>query len=324
MMKIPGSFAKTSILPERLYQLMIELKNVRKKYGDTLALDQVNVTINDGICFGLIGPNGAGKSTLMKIIAGITQKYEGEISFNEKPLEKNRYAVKQTIGYVPQDLVLENVLSARDNLTFFGGVYGIPKNKLADTVNKTLEDIGLRDRADDLIKNFSGGMKRRLNIGCGIMHNPKLVIMDEPTVGIDPQSRNYIYTIIDKLKKDGKTIIYSSHYMEEVQNLCEDIVLIDHGKILEGGSVNSIIKKYSKPAVYLEGEGIKPQELNLFGEVAELGNGYRIVCDNVMQTMEKISSFLLANRQQVSHLEIYHMNLEDIFFLLTGKSLRDK
>lgn len=303
---------------------MIELNNVTKKYEDTLALDQVSLTINNGICFGLIGPNGAGKSTLMKIIAGITQKYDGEISFNKKPIEKNRYEIKQTIGYVPQDLVLENVLTARDNLTFFGGVHGIPNNQLKDTVNKTLKDIGLIDRADDPVKDFSGGMKRRLNIGCGIMHNPKLVIMDEPTVGIDPQSRNYIYTIIDKLKKEGKTIIYSSHYMEEVQNLCEEIVLIDHGKILEGGSVNRIIEKYSKPAVYLEGEGIDKEELRQFGDILSLGNGYRVVCDHVVQTIEKISNYLLMNEIHVSHLEIYRMNLEDIFFLLTGKNLRDK
>lgn len=303
---------------------MIELKNVRKIYEKNVALNQVSFTINDGICFGLIGPNGAGKSTLMKVIAGITRKYEGEISFNGKSIEKSRNEVKKSIGYVPQDLVLENTLTARDNLEFFGGVYGIQRNEIKEKVNKTLQDIGLEDRGDEAVKNYSGGMKRRLNIGCALMHNPQLVIMDEPTVGIDPQSRNYIYSIIKRLKSEGKTVIYSSHYMEEVQNLCEEMVLIDHGNILESGSVNKIIDKHSKPSIYIAGEDIKSEELQQFGKVKKLENGYQIISEDVLMTIESISKYLLSNNKHVSQLEIYRMNLEDIFFMLTGKNLRDK
>ena len=305
-------------------QFMIELKNVKKKYEKSVALNQVSFSINDGICFGLIGPNGAGKSTLMKVIAGITRKYEGEIFFNGKPIEKSRNEVKKSIGYVPQDLVLENTLSARDNLAFFGGVYGIPRHELKNEINKTLKDIGLEDRGDETVKNYSGGMKRRLNIGCALMHNPQLIIMDEPTVGIDPQSRNYIYSIIKRLKGEGKTIIYSSHYMEEVQNLCEEMVLIDHGNILEKGTVNKIIEKHSKPSIYIEGEDIDEKELQQFGEVKGLGNGYQILNEEVLRTIEGISKYLHSNNKHVSQLEIYRMNLEDIFFMLTGKNLRDK
>lgn len=303
---------------------MIEIKNVSKNYGNKMALQQVSVTIREGICFGLIGPNGAGKSTLMKIIAGIIQKYQGEIFFNEKPIEKNRNEVKNVIGYVPQDIVLENLLTARDNLVFFGGVYKTPKKELKDKVNKMLEGIGLADRANESVKNFSGGMKRRLNIGCALMHDPILIIMDEPTVGIDPQSRNYIYSIIEKLKKEGKTIVYSSHYMEEVQNLCEEIVLIDHGNILENGNVNKIIDKYSKPSVFVEGEKIKKGELQTFGMVKEFGSGYLVEGNDILNIIEQISSHLKNNNKTASRLEIYRINLEDIFLLLTGTSLRDE
>ncbi|MBV7271427.1 ABC transporter ATP-binding protein [Clostridium sp. PL3] len=303
---------------------MIELKNVKKSYEKNVALNQVSFTINDGICFGLIGPNGAGKSTLMKVIAGITRKYEGKIFFNGKSIEKSRNEVKKSIGYVPQDLVLENTLTARDNLEFFGGVYGIQRNEIKEKVNKTLQDIGLEDRGDEAVKNYSGGMKRRLNIGCALMHNPQLVIMDEPTVGIDPQSRNYIYSIIKRLKSEGKTVIYSSHYMEEVQNLCEEMVLIDHGNILESGSVNKIIDKHSKPSIYIAGEDIKSEELQQFGKVKKLENGYQILSEDVLMTIKSISKYLLSNNKHVSQLEIYRMNLEDIFFMLTGKNLRDK
>jgi ABC-2 type transport system ATP-binding protein len=303
---------------------MIEIKCVSKNYSNKMALQQVSVTIREGICFGLIGPNGAGKSTLMKIIAGIIQKYQGEIFFNEKPIEKNRNEVKNVIGYVPQDIVLENLLTARDNLMFFGGIYKTPKKELKDKVNEMLTIIGLADRANESVKNFSGGMKRRLNIGCALIHDPILIIMDEPTVGIDPQSRNYIYSIIEKLKKEGKTIIYSSHYMEEVQNLCEEIVLIDHGNILENGNVNKIIDKYSKPSVFVEGEKIQKRELQTFGDVKEFGSGYRVEGDDILNIIEQISSYLKNNNKIASRLEIYRTNLEDIFLLLTGTSLRDK
>lgn len=303
---------------------MIVLKNVSKKYDNKVALQQVSVTIREGICFGLIGPNGAGKSTLMKIIAGIIQKYQGEIFFNEKPIEKCRNEVKNVIGYVPQDIVLENLLTARDNLMFFGGTYKIPKSELKDKVNKMLAVIGLADRADESVKNFSGGMKRRLNIGCALMHDPILIIMDEPTVGVDPQSRNYIYSIVEKLKKEGKTIIYSSHYMEEVQNLCEEIVLIDHGSILENGSVNKIIDKYSKPSVFVEGEKIQKEELQTLGEVKEFGSGFRIEGDDILNIIEQVSSYLKNNNKTANRLEIYRVNLEDIFILLTGTSLRNE
>lgn len=303
---------------------MIKLKNVSKNYDNKVALQQVSFTIREGICFGLIGPNGAGKSTLMKIIAGIIQKSQGEIFFNEQPIEKCRNEVKTMIGYVPQDIVLENLLTARDNLMFFGGTYKIPRKELKDKVSNMLAVIGLADRENESVKNFSGGMKRRLNIGCALIHDPTLIILDEPTVGIDPQSRNYIYSTIENLKKEGKTIIYSSHYMEEVQNLCEEIVLLDHGSILENGSVNKIIDKYSKPSVFVEGEKIQKGDLRTFGEVKELGGGYRVEGDDILHIIEQISSYLKNNNKTASRLEIYRINLEDIFLLLTGTNLRDK
>nr|WP_224749670.1 ABC transporter ATP-binding protein [Polycladospora coralii] len=302
---------------------VITIENLSKNYGDIHALKDTRLTIPEGVCFGLIGPNGAGKSTMMKILCGIIDQYDGEVKFDEMSVKEDPNWVKKNIGYVPQDIVLYEKFSAIANLSFFGEMYGLRGKALKERVEEILVLVGLEKRGKDAVKTFSGGMKRRINIGCALMHNPKYIIMDEPTVGVDPQSRNYIFEMIHKLKAENKTILYSSHYMEEVENLCEEISLIDNGQVIESGKVTDIIAKHSKPGVYVEAPGIEESMLQQFGGVLKKGEGFLIQSDQVLILVDALASWLKQESYPVLRLEIAHMSLEDIFLLLTGKTLRD-
>lgn len=302
---------------------MLEIKNVSKTYDKNIALQNVNFTIPSGVCFGLIGPNGAGKSTLMKILAGIIENYEGDVTFQDDNVKTNSHKVKRQIGYIPQDIVLNETLTAIDNLEFFGSVNGLSSKEAKIKALKVLELVGLKDRGKEAVKTFSGGMKRRINIGCALMHNPKFIIMDEPTVGVDPQSRNYIFEIIHKLKTQNITVLYSSHYMEEIEHLCEYIALIDKGTVLENGSVQEVLHKYSTPSVYVEGERITEEIFTSLGNVYVKGSGIVVENDEALTLLEKVTNLLKEHQLEVNRLEIAKPNLEDIFLKLTGTSLRD-
>lgn len=302
---------------------MIEIKDISKHYGEKKALDHVNVTISEGVCFGLVGPNGAGKSTLMKILSTILLDYKGEATFDGKAIRSHTEYVKNNIGYIPQDIVLNETLSAKDNLLYFGRIYGLTGKILHDKVAEILRLVGLTDRAKDAVKTFSGGMKRRINIGCALMHSPKFIIMDEPTVGVDPQSRSYIFDIIDDLKKQGSTILYSSHYMEEIENHCDEMAIIDHGRVLEYGKVHHILKKYSTPTIYVEADGLQEEMLQHIGKPQHKNSGFLIEVDTPITALNDISQLLTHHGFTVSRLEISSRTLEDIFLTLTGKNLRD-
>ena len=216
--------------------MLIEIKNLSKSYKEFKAVDIKELSIKEGEIFGFLGPNGAGKTTTISILSGLYSKYDGEIKIFDKTLKENEIFIKKNLGVVPQDLALIDDLTAEENVKFFGELYGLRGNKLKNAVKETLEFVGLWDRKKDFPPKFSGGMKRRLNIACAIVHKPKLIIFDEPTVGIDPQSRNKILETIKELNKQGSTIIYTSHYMEEVDSICSDICIIDHGKIIARGT----------------------------------------------------------------------------------------
>lgn len=220
---------------------ILEVKDITKKYGDMVAVNGISFSVKKGEIFGLVGPNGAGKSTTINMITGLLVPDSGSIVFEEGASFKKW---RGSIGLVPQDLAIYPDLSARENVTFFAGLYGLKGAKLKERVDYALEMVGLLDQEKKHSEHFSGGMKRRLNIACAIAHNPKLIIMDEPTVGIDPQSRNYILEGIKALRTQGTTIIYTSHYMEEVDELCDRILIVDHGNIVEGGSVEEIKERY--------------------------------------------------------------------------------
>jgi ABC-2 type transport system ATP-binding protein len=302
---------------------VIEVVNVSKQYGSSQALGGLQFTIEEGSCFGLVGPNGAGKSTLMKILSGILQNFDGDITVNGDSVVKDRMKVKKKIGYIPQDICLEENLTASENLTFFGSLYGLKGKNLKQRVDEVLEQIGLKDRAKDRVLTFSGGMKRRLNIGCAMLHKPTIVIMDEPTVGIDPQSRNSIFSIINQLKTEGSTIIYSSHYMEEVEQLCDSIGLIDKGVLVECGTMDELLHKYNKPSLFIAGDRLDQKMLSAHGHVEPKGNGFLLESETPLAALQGLIDEFHHHNVEPVRLELYHPKLEDIFFNLTGRKLRD-
>ncbi len=216
--------------------MIIEIKNLVKNYKDFKAVNIENLNIKEGEIFGFLGPNGAGKTTTISILSGLFSKYSGEVKIFGNNIKENSLSIKKNLGVVPQDLALIDDLTAEENVKFFGELYGLRGKELKAAVKETLEFVGLWDRKKDFPPKFSGGMKRRLNIACAIVHKPKLIIFDEPTVGIDPQSRNNILETIKKLNEQGSTVIYTSHYMEEVDSICSDICIIDHGEIITKGT----------------------------------------------------------------------------------------
>lgn len=295
---------------------MLQIENVSKKYGDLLALDNVFLNIPQGVCFGLIGPNGSGKSTLIKIISQIIQTDVGKVSYVRDS--------KDILGYVPQDISLEEKLTAKTNIEFFGKIYGLKGSRLKERAEEILKNVGLLERANDIVENFSGGMKRRLNIGCALMHNPILVILDEPTVGVDPQSRRYIFDIVNNLKKEGKTVIYVSHYMEEIENLCDYVAFIDKGKIVEEGKINELLMKYSETSVYLESQVPYKLLLDQGLEPQTYQSGLLIKTEQPLDTLENLIKISKENHIGLEQLSLFKPKLEDVFFQLTGTDLRDQ
>ena len=292
---------------------LLTLNGIYKNYGKKTVLSNISLQVSKGSCLGLVGPNGAGKSTLIKIIASIIQDYRGELRFSDSV----------RIGYVPQDISLEETVSAKDNLQFFGRLYGLSGKALKERISEVLREIGLEKREKDKVQTFSGGMKRRLNIGCAILHEPDLIIMDEPTVGIDPQSRQHIFQMVDRFREAGKTIIYASHYMEEIERLCDEAAFIDHGKIVENGTIQQILQKHAVPSIFVKGGNALPDKINEFGSVAAKNGGYIVQTNRPLDAMEVVLQFYKEKNDQLERLELVQPKLEDVFFSLTGKELRD-
>lgn len=215
---------------------ILKLEGLTKKYDGKPVVDFLNLEIEKGEIFGLLGPNGAGKSTTMNMVCSLIKPSSGNMELFGMVLKKNQKKILKKVGYVPQDLAIHGDLKAWENVELFASLYGLHGKELKDAVDYSLEYVGLSDKRDGFAKNFSGGMKRRLNIACALGHKPELLIFDEPTVGIDPQSRNFILNKIKELKNQGTTVIYTSHYMEEVEHLCSRIAIMDYGKIIATGS----------------------------------------------------------------------------------------
>jgi ABC-2 type transport system ATP-binding protein len=211
---------------------MLELANLRKTFGELAAVSDVSFTVAPGQLVGLLGPNGAGKTTTVSMIAGLVAPDRGEVRIGGRRLSGDTDPLKRRIGLVPQDLALYDELTARQNLRFFGALYGLRGGGLAAAIADALALVGLADRAHDRVKTFSGGMKRRLNLAAGLLHDPDVLILDEPTVGVDPQSRNAIFDNLEALKRDGKALLYTTHYMEEAERLADRIIVLDHGRVI--------------------------------------------------------------------------------------------
>ena len=224
----------------------LEVKGLKKSFGEKQVVKGITFDIGVSEIIGFLGPNGAGKSTTINMISTILNIDEGSVLFKNKDVKENEEEFKKELGLVPQEIAFFSDLSTYDNVKFFGSLYGLKGSKLKENVKESLEQVGLWDKRKDYPDSFSGGMKRRLNIACSIVHRPKLLIMDEPTVGIDPQSRNSILELTKKLRDEGTTIIYVSHYMEEVEVICSRLIIIDNGKIIEQGDKDDLKKKYKE------------------------------------------------------------------------------
>ncbi|SMC28846.1 ABC-2 type transport system ATP-binding protein [Clostridium acidisoli DSM 12555] len=311
---------------------ILELKNITKRYDDKLVVDNINFSIGKGETFGLLGPNGAGKSTIISMICGLVKPDQGDVIIDGYSIIKNPTLAKKSIGVVPQDIALYESLSAIDNLKFWGTLYGLSGSLLKSRIDEVLEITGLKDRAKDKIKNYSGGMKRRINIAAAFMHHPKLLIMDEPTVGIDPQSRNHILEFTKNLnEKYGTTVIYTSHYMEEVESLCNRLMILDEGKIIAGGTQDEIKRMISNEenieinlTNYSNEIQLKLRALkNVSGINFKDGLLTIIINSSNKNGIQDIIDILIHNNVKIQNLNVKVPNLETVFLKLTGKNLRD-
>lgn len=311
---------------------VLEVKQLSKRFKDFEAVKEVSFSVQKGESYGLLGPNGAGKTTTIQMISGLFPPSSGSIEIAGIDMVRHPKHGQGLLGIVPQEIALYQTMSARENLAFWGKMYGLKGSSLEKRISDVLEIIGLADRAKEKVETLSGGMRRRVNIGAAILHSPELLIMDEPTVGIDPQSRSHILETVKKLNKEGMTVIYTSHYMEEVEYLCEKIGIMDHGEFITSGTISEL----------RETIGDRSRIVMNFSEKYEPGNIKKFLApivpeeDLIMEQNElailhkepqKILSELIRSITgagfEITSVEIVEPNLESVFLHLTGRSLRD-
>ncbi|WP_438423606.1 ABC transporter ATP-binding protein [Aquimarina macrocephali] len=306
---------------------MIQVQNLSKSFQNIQAVNDISFTIKKGEIFGFLGPNGAGKSTTLNMMSTILKSDAGTIHIDGKNSNENSSACKHLIGVVPQEISLYEDLSAYKNLLFWGNLYGIPSKKLKERIHTTLELIGLLDRKKDLIKTYSGGMKRRINIAAALLHHPKVLFMDEPTVGIDPQSRNHIFEVIETLNKQGMTIVYTTHYMEEVERLCDRIAIIDSGKIIAQGTQSQLKEMVpTKESIELEFNFLSENNVNLLRKLLSYSmtqNKNKLLVEITVKELSKVITACNELQLGIKDIQLNKVNLEAIFLNLTGKQLRD-
>ncbi len=303
---------------------MIKADNLKKRYGDVVALDDVSFEVKKGETFGLLGPNGAGKTTTIQLLCGLIKPDSGAVALGGKT-DPSLVEVRLSLGVVPQALAIYEELSALENLRFFGRIYGLNGRQLKERVDNCLEIAGLKKRSNDRASKYSGGMKRRLNMVCSFLHEPSLLLLDEPTVGVDPQSRNLIFDTIENMKNQGRTIIYTTHYMEEAQRLCDRVAILDQGKILDIDSVDNLIKKHGGPS-HIEAEfEEKLSNPDSFKQYIDSENVQFEEAKIRFETDQPMEALAMLNRSGVrfSTLKVETANLEDVFLNLTGRRLRD-
>ena len=309
---------------------MIEAQGLVKTFGSLRAVDGIGFHVRKGELYGLLGPNGAGKTTTMSMLAGLLQPDEGQIRFDGIDLAARPLAVKQQLGVVPQEPALYETLSARENLRFWGGLYGISGKELSAAVDRVLELVGLSDRSQEPIRRYSGGMKRRLNLALGLVHGPRAVLMDEPTVGIDPQARLNILEAVKNVTASGATVIYTTHYLEEAEELCDRIAIMDHGKILAEGTLEELIRRVGGRELVTVRGGFAPEALEPI--VAALP-GVQVTSaapGRVVLTVERsgrgavdVLARVLGAGLDIDGVSVQPPSLNALFLNLTGRELRD-
>jgi ABC-2 type transport system ATP-binding protein len=312
----------------------LEVTDLYKDFGSTKAVDGISFSVEKGEVFGLLGPNGAGKSTTISMISTLIPPAKGEIIFEGRSIIEDPSAIRKKLGVVPQDIALYPTLSGYENLFFWGSIYGLKGTALKKRIYEVAEIIGLNGRLKDRVDKYSGGMKRRLNIGSALLHKPELLIMDEPTVGIDPQSRNHILDTVLELNRQGMTIIYTSHYMEEVEYLCSRVCIMDQGKIIASGTQEQLVELIKgKTAVSLKlDKAALPKDADILARLKELKGvaGAELVQDEITITGENVDMILAdiiarvtGHGCRISSIDVRKPNLEAVFLYMTGKALRD-
>jgi ABC-2 type transport system ATP-binding protein len=300
----------------------ISISHLSKRFGDVHALNDVSFEVAQGDFFGLLGPNGAGKTTLMRVLCGLLSSDSGDVRVLDHKLE--RWKTPPEIGVVPQDIALYDMLSAKGNLELFGKLRGLSGHELETRISRALELTGLSERASSRVKTYSGGMKRRLNLAVALLHEPRILLLDEPTVGVDPQSRAGIFTLLEELHSHGTTILYTTHYMEEAERLCRNIAILDHGKLLGLGSLEQLLELVRTPRfvrALLRSDNDEAPKLDGL-EMRKQG----LQVDYIPRSESDLMTMLgkLSAESRVQRVEIVSPNLEQLFLELTGRELRDQ
>jgi len=310
---------------------LLRCANLEKSFGSLKAVDDVSFTIGAGETYGLLGPNGAGKTTLISIVAGVLESDAGAVTIDREPMSPGSLSVKARIGYVPQDIALYPDLTARENLAFFASLYHLRRREARVRVAEVLEVIGLADRAGDKVQTDSGGMKRRLNIGVGLIHRPRLLILDEPTVGVDPQSRNAILSSIEQLSSGGMAVLYTTHYMEEAERLCDRVGIVDLGHLIAEGTPRELTARLGE-AQHIELTVERDPELvadalrglPIASQVSAPGNGMvDVLVRDAGAALPAVLAGAATTGAPIRSVTVREPDLEAVFLHLTGKRLRD-
>ena len=308
----------------------IEVKNLHKAFGQLKAVEGVSFNVEKGEIFSLLGPNGAGKTTILSMLSCLLRPDEGDALVMGHSIQKDQMGVKSTLGVVPQDIALYEDMSARENLVFWARMYGLRGEVLKTRVDEVLEVIGLTDRAKDRVDKYSGGMKRRVNIGVDLLHKPQVIFMDEPTVGIDPQSRRNILDSVVTLKNQGMTVLYTTHYMEEAQELSDHIAIMDHGRIIASGTNQELVKivgELDRITVTLNAEPGRVidawKSVKGVKQVTAENGSLAILADDSNRVLPRLFETAAAGSVRILTVAIQEPNLESVFLHLTGRALRD-
>lgn len=309
---------------------LLKVENIKKYFKEVKAVDDISFKVQEGEILGLLGPNGAGKSTTISMISTLTKPDSGEIYYKNDSIIKKPKSIQKKLGYVPQEIALYPTLSGAENLEFWGRAYGLRGKELKERMKEISRIIGIDERLKDKVDKYSGGMKRRLNIGVALLHRPELVIMDEPTVGIDPQSRKYILDTVLQLNKEGMTVIYTSHYMEEVEYLCNKICVMDHGKVIAEGTQEQLVDMVSdKKQMHIKVDNISEEVVNcldnlaIVSKVKQKEDTLILTINKDKDAFKQIIECFTDTQSNIISVDIKEPNLEAVFLHLTGRALRD-